>query len=246
MPAENKPSVPKNPNLPTLETLNAHTLAKYVKSLNELPIHVDFPRLLPLITIVDKNKNIIWEEKKTSDNLVVNMIEFLVLLDKQLNLGKEEEMRKRYHDFIPFGVDSTSSDIPTGLKKFFNEILTDNSLIVSILKCINQAIIVPAVTILRFTFMNAKINYFEIRGKWNIVIALQDEKISITNKRWERSDPKSFNFCWDEEFILSKETKDLIETKLCISEISYVTEVAEEDKASLIQTVKELYIPMGH
>jgi len=137
----------------------------------------------------------------------------------------------------------TSSDIPNGLKKFFSEVLTD-SIVISILKCINQAIIVPAVTILRLTFMSAKINYFEIRGKWNVIIKLCDDKISVTNKRWERSAPECFNFCWDVEFIINKETKDLMDTKLCISEISYVNEVSEEEKSNLFHLLRELYNPI--
>jgi len=234
----------KNMELPTLETLTQQSMMKFLKNLSDLPIHVDFPRLFPLITMMDMNKNIIWEERKIPDNLVSNMLEFLVILDKYLNLGKEDEMRKRFYEYIPLNSDSTSSDIPNGLKKFFGEVLTDHSIIISILKCINQAIIVPAVTILRLTFMSAKINYFEIRGKWNVIIKLYDDKISVTNKRWERSAPESFNFCWDVEFIINKETKDLIDTKLYISELSYVNEVTDEEKSNLHHLLRELYIPI--
>jgi len=92
--------------------------------------------------------------------------------------------------------------------------------------------------------MIAKINYFEIRGKWNIVVVLYDDKVSITNKRWERSEPKSFNFSWDVEFVISKETKELLDTKLYISELTYVTEVAEEEKLSLLNILKDLYHPI--
>jgi len=241
----NKPTITKN-NLPSLDTLKAQTDSKFIKSLNDLPINVDFPRLFPLVTIMDKNKNVIWEERKIVDNnLAANLMEFLAFLDKSLNLGKEDEIRKRYYDYIPFGAEPTSGEIPTGLKKFLNEVLTDNSLIVSILKCMNQAIIVPAVTIIRLTFMMAKINYFEIRGKWNIIILLNDDKISITNKRWERSEPPKFNFCWDNEFILNKDTYQLIEAKLCISEITYLNEVSDDDKTSLLNILKDLYRPVN-
>jgi hypothetical protein len=217
---------------------------KYMKSFTELPVHVDFPRLFPLISIVDRNKNVIWEEKKTIDNLVSNILDFFVVLDKQLNLGKEEEIKKRFYEFVPPGLDPTNSELPSGLKEFISQVFTDNSTIVSILKCINQAIIVPAVTILKVTFMNAKINYFEIRGKWNVIINVGDDKITIINKRWERSAPEIFHFCWEIEYILNKETKELMDTKLFISEISYLTEVTQDEKLRLLDVLKDLYKPV--
>jgi len=83
------------PKLPTLDDLNRETEAKFIKSVIDLPLHVDFPRLFPLITIVDMKNNIIWEERKSTDNLVPNMLEFLLILDKYLNGGKEDEIKKK-------------------------------------------------------------------------------------------------------------------------------------------------------
>jgi len=89
--------------------------------------------------------------------------------------------------------------------------------------------------------MKAKINYFEIRGKWNIVINIKEDKISIHNKRWERSAPEAFNFCWDIEYVLDKGNYSMIDTKMRVLEIVYIKEVPEEQKQFLIENLSPLY-----
>jgi len=230
-----------NVELPTLETLTKDSFMKFIKSVNDLPVSVDFPRLFPLISVVDKDMNVLWEERKVSDNLVNNMLDFFLLIDRCLCVGKEEEIKNRYFDYIPKDSLPTNSDIPNGLKRFINEVLSEECPITSVLKCINQAIIVPAVTIVKMTFMKAKTTYFEIRGKWNITVYIKEDRITIHNRRWERSAPEAFNFCWDIDFILDREKYTLIDSKLQIADIVYIKEVSEESKQELIENLKGLY-----
>jgi len=160
-----------------------------------------------------------------------------------LCIGKEEEIKHRYFDYIPKDSGPTNGEIPNGLKRFINEVLNEDCPITSILKCINQAIIVPAVTIIKMTFMKAKLSYFEIRGKWNIIVNIKEDKISIHNKRWERSAPEAFNFCWNVEYILDRANYTMIDTKLHISSIDYLKDdFPDEQKHFLEENLLSLLV----
>jgi len=58
------------------------------------------------------------------------------------------------------------------LKPFLNDNFPDNARITSIIKCINQGIVAPAVMAMRMQ-LAGKLNYKDCRGEWNIAIHFQ-------------------------------------------------------------------------
>jgi len=224
-----------------MQLLNPQSIVKFSKKISELPLSVDIPRLFPLTSILDKNGNKIWDNR--SAPRVSHLQDFLILIAQYLNQPKnEDDVRNRFYEFVPQNVEVSHSHVPNGLKGFFNFLGEENGLI-GILKCINQDIIVPAVTVLKFAFFTSLINYFEIRGKWDVIIKFNENNITVTNKRWERSSPEAFNFCWDVSFILNTEATKLIDTKLEISKIDFITEISEEQREIYMEVMRPFYNP---
>eukprot|EP01129_Flabellula_baltica_P010650 TRINITY_DN4520_c0_g1_i1.p1 TRINITY_DN4520_c0_g1~~TRINITY_DN4520_c0_g1_i1.p1 ORF type:complete len:315 (+),score=65.76 TRINITY_DN4520_c0_g1_i1:67-945(+) len=216
--------------LPTTDLLLEQTIPKFKKQIGQMPLHVDFPRMFKLMS-VSEGDECLWDCALESD-IGVYYDFFVLLANKVGNQHDIDTVKEKYHMYL--NEDVTVSDIPGALKLFFEE-LGEESGIIGILKCINQAIIVPAVTILRVTFMTAKINYFEIRGEWKVDINFSDDCITIHHERWERSHPESFKFSWSVIFELSKDCKEILDTDVWISDIKYFTEPTDEDREHLMK-----------
>jgi hypothetical protein len=229
-------SVKKVPVNPTKKLLIPQSEAKFNKPVSSLPLHVDFPRLFHVVNVIDKDGNKIWESKSLPK--VNQMLDFFLLLANNLNGNDMDNIRDKFYQYIPQDVDANNNDVPPKLKEYFKDVIGEESGIIGILKCINQDIIVPAVTILKFAFFMAKINYFEIRGKWDIDIQFTETNTIITNKRWERSSPEAFNFCWEVSFILNKEATKLENTELSISQIEYIKDQTDEQKDKYYKVMK--------
>jgi len=162
-----------------------------------------------------------------------------------LQVGNVDEIASRFYDFFPRDKALGSNEIPFVLNDFIEQVLVPcHSPIVNVLKCMNQGILVPAVSILKFLFFASEVNYFEIRGKWKIDIEEFHDKILVSHKRWERSDPEGFNFKWELGFILGKEDAQLINTNLNITKIRYTSdEVTDDLKGQLLELIKDIYKP---
>jgi len=238
----------KAPVTPSIQLITPQSSAKFNKKIADLPLHVDFPRLFSLTTIIGEDGNRIWEQYRSEGENKApaktdHFYQFFIILSQKLKQS-EDYIKNSFFDFIPQGLEINNNDIPSNLKNFLNSLGEDNG-IVGVLKCINQDIIVPAVTFLKFTLFMAKLNYFEIRGKWEIVIEFKDDGITITNRRWERSHPELFNFCWEITFFLNKEATALQNTKIEITDIEFVKEIPDEEKSKYITLLNQVNKPIN-
>jgi len=224
--------------LPTIDLLTPQTIPKFVKPLSETPVHVDFPRLFTRIRIFNRDE-ILWQ-KDDANRVLDDMLEFFLLLGGLLGLDTDI-ISKLYSEKFPTELSETRNELPNVLKEFLNAI-GDDSGIVGILKCCTQAIIVPAVMIIKVTFMSAALNYFEIGGKWQIDIKFYDDYILVNHERWERTSPDLFHFSWVLSLKLGRTAKSLQDTDLFISEIRYIIEDVDESKKLKVRDqLKQLY-----
>jgi hypothetical protein len=232
-----------NPGFTKMETLLDDTRDRYYRKCTDFPIHIDFPRLFPFISVVNEDKSVVWKAGEACyEDIVGNIFKFFTMMDDRLSLGYSDDIEEKFFQYIPKDCAVTSPEIPIGLKGFVSEVLTDNSPITSILKTVNQSILVPAVTVLRVLFMSANINYVEMRGKWDIIITVRnDNTISVINKRWERSHPELFQFCWNLEFIIQKNSKELQDVKLYISSVVFQDMATDDDRMKVMSAVKDIY-----
>jgi len=209
---------------PSLSLLLPQTVAKFSKSIDDLPLHVDYPRLYRKISVYDEDDNVIWQDLDSSGRQgdeVELMLELLLTMSDMLGLdgeGTTELFRNSIQG---------NHEISNGLKEFYLALGPSHGLI-GILKCVNQDIIVPAVTVMKYGFFNAKLNYFEIRGKWNITIKFCSDKIVVTNRRWERTSPETHHFSWDLNITLNKDATKVTDTTLYVKDIVEMMEEISE------------------
>jgi len=83
-----------------------------------------------------------------------------------------------------------------------------NSKISSILKCINQDIIVPGITAIKFLFLSSKITILDVKGSWHFYICIGDENITVKSTRRERSSPDAFQVEWSLIITLNKDASE--------------------------------------
>jgi len=160
-----------------------------------------------------------------------------------MNVGNEV-IENNFYEYFTRDNTIVKTEFPFELLDFINGVLTDSSPFTGVLKCINQDIIVPAVSVLRYIFFTVELNYFEIRGRWKVLVESFDDKIVVTNKRWERSAPEGFNFKWEVSFVLNKQCTELLNTSISVSNIEYTVEgVTDEEKGQLLELLKDLYRP---
>jgi len=221
---------------PSLQLLNPNSNAKFIKKITDIPISVDFPRLFSMITVLSADGSKIWDNRPAAK--MSDAFEFLIFMAQNLRNGYDTIIQNRFGEFFPdLNLEVTNSQVNVNLKNFFTEVLGEDNGIIGILKCINQDIIFPAVSVLRFAFFVHQINYFEIRGKWDVIIQFNENNVTVTNKRWERISPDAYNFCWEVSFILNLEATKLVDTKLIISQIDTVKEVSEDLKSKFFEIV---------
>jgi len=236
----------KPKEIPTLDLLHPQTSTKFNRTLSLFKtLHLDFPRLISLTSIKDKTTgNELW--KRCDPDVPLNMeqvLQFFVAMCHAVGIDSEV-ISSKFFEYFTRDNTIVKTEFPFELLKFLTEVITDGSPLAGILKLVNQDIIVPAVSVLRYLFYTAEINYFEIRGKWKVSIDSYNDKLVVTTKRWERSSPEGFNFKWEVAYMMNKQGTELMSTNLSITKIDYTIQgVSDEQKEQLLELLKDLYRP---
>eukprot|EP01129_Flabellula_baltica_P011843 TRINITY_DN5254_c0_g2_i1.p1 TRINITY_DN5254_c0_g2~~TRINITY_DN5254_c0_g2_i1.p1 ORF type:complete len:344 (+),score=66.81 TRINITY_DN5254_c0_g2_i1:48-1034(+) len=229
----------ESPLSPSLALLLPQTTAKFGKRIEDLPLHNDLPRLLAKIRVLDEDSHVIWEALEDRESMPDgdNLIELLACFGNKLGLDVHE-LRNTFDEYM-----REDEDYNTCLKEFFINGLGPNNGIIGILKCLNQDIIVPAVTVLRFSFFTAQLIYFEIRGKWEISVQFHEENVTITHTRWERSQPECYCFSWRVSFEMNRPCTKVLDTSLCVPEVIFQDDPPpQETKEKLMEAISDLLI----
>jgi len=217
-----------------------------------LPVATDLPRMFARTSVTEDGVGVVWS--RFSDDITPRgakesgLKNLIWLLAHKLN---EEDVASRiaarFSDIIPDGAVCAGIQIPTCLATIFQQVVGEGSGVIGIVKCINQAIVVPAVMALRIMFLKHKVNYKDCRGCWDIDITIKHgEKVIVTHKKWEETIPKRFEFCWHLAIELSPDGLDFKDTTLKIDTIKFVTDnVTDDQKAQLFEAIKEYYDPQS-
>lgn len=147
-----------------------HGAAQYVtiwrRPLRKLNVHRDFPRLCQRLSIFKSNgKPIFTRQPNQSNDVIVK--EVLLQLCQHLS----PELHPKLEYFLERYIKPTGDISEQFLKVLEENIITDDSKIGSILKCINTSIMYPAIDLLNKSIYD-KLHYKDVRGTWSVHITL--------------------------------------------------------------------------
>ncbi|KAF2077327.1 hypothetical protein CYY_001393 [Polysphondylium violaceum] len=138
----------------------------FAKPLVQTSVGIDLPRLASSFTFRENAEDVsINNGNKIQD---INNV-LLSLASITSDSGLNEKIKEQFNQYIPASTDP-DSDFKRDLIRFLDEVCeSDNSKLVNILKCCNQAIIAPVV--IELTLNIAKAVPFMDAGGWRILIS---------------------------------------------------------------------------
>eukprot|EP01126_Amoeba_proteus_P049015 TRINITY_DN5703_c0_g1_i10.p1 TRINITY_DN5703_c0_g1~~TRINITY_DN5703_c0_g1_i10.p1 ORF type:complete len:371 (-),score=106.07 TRINITY_DN5703_c0_g1_i10:49-1161(-) len=143
---------------------------------NKLPIHIDIPRLISKITIVDQNRCTLWSGNYSTPTPVL-VLDFFKFLTNKLNdvsfvhLTSEEERL----------VLEKESYLENQLARQMKREEMKESSVVRILKALNQKVLFPAYYHIKETMGGIQIK--DKANTWTVVIMLEEDKVSIQHQK---------------------------------------------------------------
>jgi hypothetical protein len=123
------------------------------------------------------------------------------------------------------------------------EVIGENNAVSVILKCINQAMVAPAVLRMKSHLMN-RVGYKDCRNQWdvdvNIVHDESGKQVTVTHLKREQSVPEGFEFVWALKFILSDDFTTTKDTSLAIPLLEWITLTDDAERARIQDDLSEL------
>jgi len=231
---------------------------KWSKPANTLPVHVDVPRLARKMAIYADNRNTVLHAAKDTDTgmgedsmhksvntkpldnqLHDQKIIKDIILTLSVHLGEHKDKQRHIESKFPeyFGPGDTS----VALRDYMEQVIGDDSKVISVLKACNQSILAPGVLKLKFTVGN-QFPFKDMRGSWRIDIIVDADKVTVIHSKRERSFEDSpseyFEFGWSLAMIFDKDVSDLQETNLFIEDITYGSDVHNDKKMQIRESMK--------
>lgn len=231
---------------------------KWSRPVKTLPVHVDVPRLARKMAIyADNNKNHVLHAAKDtgaglSDDAPLGTVNKHpdaqlhdqriirdIILTLSIHLGEPKEQQRHIEAKFPeyFGPGDTS----VALREYMENVVGDDSKVIGVLKACNQSILAPGVLKLKFSVGN-QFPFKDMRGSWRIDIIVDKDKVTVIHSKRERSFEDSpsdyFEFGWSLAMVFDKDITDLQETLLFIEDISYGSDVHNDKKMQIRESMK--------
>eukprot|EP01125_Pyxidicula_operculata_P011135 TRINITY_DN3635_c0_g1_i3.p1 TRINITY_DN3635_c0_g1~~TRINITY_DN3635_c0_g1_i3.p1 ORF type:complete len:255 (-),score=8.72 TRINITY_DN3635_c0_g1_i3:24-788(-) len=232
----------------TPSILTSQVLTKWQKPIVQTPLSVDFPRLFSRTTILEDGTTLMPAYMTLDPSARLSkersMKDFLILIANKLE--EDELVTKLDQNFFSLLPDEASTrGVPLGpcISDIFQNVIGEESGVTGIMKCLSQAVVLPAVMALRVLFIKEKINYKDCRGQWDVDIEFKDNKVLVTHKKWEETIPTSFEFCWHMCIELEGNGRRLAGCTLTINTIKFLQPHTEDKKMHLFNILKDFYDP---
>jgi len=202
--------------------------------------------LFPFIKVLD-DETVVWKSDVDSKTTNERLEEFLILLSV---LSRNENNERVIKEKFPVLFANKDKDFNqqidfTIVFPQLLDALGEDNVLCGIFKCINQGVIASPVIVLHKIFFSAKMKYVDMRGNWEVIVQFKENSIDIIHKRWERSLPELFTFCWEFKIKLyNAEPVKILETDLHISQIEMVSkQPGGPSKDDIINILRDIYKP---
>jgi hypothetical protein len=211
--------------------------ARFSKKVEDTTIPIDLPRLLPNTRIVDVSGKVLWS-KNENENQATSVYNFL----SELSTGVFNLYKPSFQRYEEYTKDMENA-YPPQLKKYLLDIEGDYPGVFNVLRCMTQGFIVPSVTYLKKLFSVAKYDFLDIGG-WKYTILPTVDNIVVTSKRWERSTPEDFRFCWILSITFNREGTKFLSCEMFITKIKFTREdTTDHQKKLIMDTIDDIYRP---
>jgi len=213
------------------------------RSIDALPVYTDLPRLAHRVVLHDHDTDVLLAPPKSSSGLGWHRsLSWLVI-----ELARRLETPEHASVIEAACHSAASADASEWTERLFQK-LGANSRTASVLKSINQSVIMPVATELKMTFFNSTgqltKDVASERG-WEIVVDAQAARqhILVSHVRTEQSIAGDFEFRWrlKLDFDCSESNKaTLHDVTLKVCEVSVHQNMAQDMKDKLLATVRSL------
>eukprot|EP01098_Paradermamoeba_levis_P013196 TRINITY_DN5968_c0_g1_i1.p1 TRINITY_DN5968_c0_g1~~TRINITY_DN5968_c0_g1_i1.p1 ORF type:complete len:284 (-),score=39.26 TRINITY_DN5968_c0_g1_i1:88-939(-) len=182
------------------------------REMRQLPVHIDLPRLCRKLYIFD-NQNMVCgnNETATSNNEIRDLIlRILLILSEYLDGDiKRDEVKARFEGY--FVNQQDTGNISSGLSKFLNEVIGDNSKAGQVLKACHQKIIFPGFYLIK-SKIYPQLPFRDVRSSWQVYINFHPDHVVIQHRKsqQDKGEAVEFQFEWQLEIVLNRDISDII------------------------------------
>jgi len=212
--------------------------------MNLLPIHTDFLRMFPGMSLEEDGELLISkyrdQDPKTRGTKESAMRDFFVHLAER---DEEDSMlaawvKRKFFEYIPDGASAEAAQTPIHFQRLLRDVIPETSSMSGILRCLNQAVPSPAVMIFKLKAMTSKLMYKDCRGLWDCHVVYSPDKITVSHVKWEESMPRAYEFAWKLEIEMTRDGKTVTSSRLSMHSIRWL-QPSDADKEKLRTTYKD-------
>jgi hypothetical protein len=194
---------------PTIETFPHDVASKWARPLHTLPIAGDFPRLAKVTTIYvgperkdishlpisDEDRSIHVSSPSLEDIIYETLIKLAIYLHDPTTLQSTKDHFWEHHK------GDMEGEVARNFGMFLNGCLHDGDNVGLVLKCINQAILAPAIIALKMAI--AALQFKDYGNSWRVKVFICDDDVEVVHVRREQSfnpqqgEAMKFEFVWE-------------------------------------------------
>lgn len=231
---------------PLLDQMNQ----KFSRSITDLPVASDIPRMAPRTSVIDVQ----------TDSLIFNRNEGTVGLPKPINaidLSKSllvllfavfspDNKRmatiagEKFDEVLPVDFEGDTKDRLNG---FLDVVVGNDTPVSAILKCINQGLVAPAIMALRIGLMG-KLNYKDCGNNWDVEVRVNIASAVVIHQKREQLIPAGCEFVWRLEIHFVAPYAHISHVDFHISEVHFTDDTMDmERKIKIVESLSSFLSP---
>jgi len=215
----------------------------WARKIDDLPVHMDVPRLGAKLRILREGEKITREESIDLETLAKPQLVYEVLLTMVEGIEEEEEVAQKIKDeFFNYVNSDGSGDISMQLLSFLKEILTKETKIGRVLKACHQKIVFPAFYSIKSAVYD-EMPFKDLRGTWVMSVDVRSGGgIFVNHRKRQRSkagnaeDAPEFSFEWQLSLQFDQDVNELKEVKVDILSLE-VADWLDDEKRKAVTDV---------